>query len=39
MLAFPQPPDSELIDGCPVVRLHDSERDTTFFLRAIFDSS
>ncbi|KAJ7792302.1 hypothetical protein B0H14DRAFT_2802524 [Mycena olivaceomarginata] len=29
----------DLIDGCPVVRLHDSPADVTVFLRAIFDSS
>lgn len=28
----------DLIDGCPVVRLHDSPADVTVFLRAIFDS-
>ncbi|KAJ7225241.1 hypothetical protein B0H12DRAFT_1193319 [Mycena haematopus] len=39
MLSFPRPPDSELIDGCPMVRLSDSGRDVTVFLRAIFDSS
>ncbi|KAJ7494253.1 hypothetical protein B0H11DRAFT_2190585 [Mycena galericulata] len=39
MLAFPQPPDAEAIDGCPVVRLHDSAVDVTCFLKAIFDSS
>ncbi|KAF7326808.1 hypothetical protein MSAN_02496200 [Mycena sanguinolenta] len=39
MLSLPQPPDSELVDGCPTVRLPDSERDVTVFLRAIFDSS
>ncbi|KAJ6477830.1 hypothetical protein C8R47DRAFT_1219735 [Mycena vitilis] len=27
-----------LIDGCPVVRLHDTAADVTVFLRAIFDS-
>ncbi|KAJ7267139.1 hypothetical protein C8J57DRAFT_1067981 [Mycena rebaudengoi] len=36
MMSFPQPPDTELIDGCPVVHLPDSEEDTEFFLRAIF---
>jgi hypothetical protein len=36
MLSFPQPEDSELIDGCPVVRLFDSEKDTEYFLRALF---
>ncbi|KAJ7500466.1 hypothetical protein B0H11DRAFT_782991 [Mycena galericulata] len=39
MLAFPQPPDAEAIDGCPVVRLHDSAADVTCFLKAIFDFS
>ncbi|KAJ6630388.1 hypothetical protein B0H10DRAFT_1774531 [Mycena sp. CBHHK59/15] len=38
MLSFPQPPESELIEGCPVVQLHDSADDMTVFLRAIFDS-
>ncbi|KAJ6478168.1 hypothetical protein C8R47DRAFT_1219705 [Mycena vitilis] len=27
-----------MIDGCPVVRLHDTAADVTVFLRAIFDS-
>ncbi|KAJ7266324.1 hypothetical protein C8J57DRAFT_1329762 [Mycena rebaudengoi] len=36
MLSFPQPEDSELIDGCPVVRLFDSEKDAEYFLRALF---
>ncbi|KAJ6548108.1 hypothetical protein DFH09DRAFT_989153 [Mycena vulgaris] len=39
MLAFPQPPDAETIDGCPVVRLPDSAQDVTTFFRAIFDSA
>ncbi|KAJ7232026.1 hypothetical protein B0H12DRAFT_203163 [Mycena haematopus] len=39
MLAFRQPPDTETIDGCPVVRLPDSAKDVTCFFRAIFDSS
>ncbi|KAJ7689803.1 hypothetical protein B0H17DRAFT_912302, partial [Mycena rosella] len=39
MLAFPQPPDAENIDGCPVVRLPDQAADVTLFFRAIFDSS
>ncbi|KAJ6567060.1 hypothetical protein B0H19DRAFT_1232982 [Mycena capillaripes] len=38
MLAFPQPSDSELIEGCPLVRLPDSATEVTVFLRAIFDS-
>ncbi|KAJ6536303.1 hypothetical protein B0H19DRAFT_1271093 [Mycena capillaripes] len=39
MLTFPQPPDSELVENCPLVRLHDSAAEVTVFLRAIFDSS
>ncbi|KAJ7041874.1 hypothetical protein C8F04DRAFT_994138 [Mycena alexandri] len=39
MLSFTQPSDSETIDGCPVVKLHDSAADVTCFFRAIFDSS
>ncbi|KAJ6623706.1 hypothetical protein B0H10DRAFT_1873027 [Mycena sp. CBHHK59/15] len=39
MLSFPQPPDSDLVDGCPAVRLPDSAGDVTVFLKAIFDSS
>ncbi|KAJ7729781.1 hypothetical protein B0H16DRAFT_1586361 [Mycena metata] len=37
MLSFPQPPDSELVDGCPLVRLPDCDIEVTFFLKAIFD--
>nr|GAT45809.1 predicted protein [Mycena chlorophos] len=37
MLAFPQPADAELVDGCPLVRLHDAEEEVTPFLRALFD--
>ncbi|KAJ7119170.1 hypothetical protein C8R44DRAFT_878670 [Mycena epipterygia] len=37
MLSFPQPPDSELVEGCPLVRLHDSTAEVTAFLKAIFD--
>ncbi|KAJ7166990.1 hypothetical protein C8R46DRAFT_1219368 [Mycena filopes] len=41
MLSFPQPPtpETELIDGSPVVRLHDAAKDVEVFLRAIFDAS
>ncbi|KAJ6573160.1 hypothetical protein DFH09DRAFT_1152409 [Mycena vulgaris] len=41
MVAFPQPTEggTELIDGSPVVSLHDSADDVEVFLRAIFDSS
>ncbi|KAJ7023077.1 hypothetical protein C8F04DRAFT_1135580 [Mycena alexandri] len=37
MLSFPQPPDSDLVDGCPLVHLPDSEIEVCFFLKAIFD--
>ncbi|KAJ7612185.1 hypothetical protein FB45DRAFT_1065544 [Roridomyces roridus] len=37
MLSFPQPPDSELVDGCPFVSLPDSEMEVRVFLKAIFD--
>ncbi|KAJ7048647.1 hypothetical protein C8F01DRAFT_1070369 [Mycena amicta] len=42
MLAFDSPSvedGEEMVDGCPVVRLHDSASDVEVFLRAIFDSS
>ncbi|KAJ7612115.1 hypothetical protein FB45DRAFT_1037042 [Roridomyces roridus] len=36
MFSFPQPPNSELVEGLPVVRLQDSSSQVTLFLRAIF---
>ncbi|KAJ7700677.1 hypothetical protein B0H17DRAFT_882729, partial [Mycena rosella] len=36
MLSFPQPPESELVEGCPLVRLPDAESEVTVFLKAIF---
>ncbi|KAJ7761196.1 hypothetical protein DFH07DRAFT_883716, partial [Mycena maculata] len=39
MFSFPQPPDPELVDGCPLVSLPDPAPHVTVFLRAIFDSS
>ncbi|KAJ6572756.1 hypothetical protein DFH09DRAFT_916393, partial [Mycena vulgaris] len=39
MMSIPQPESQPLIDGCPVVVLHDSAADAEYFLRAIFDSS
>ncbi|KAJ6572752.1 hypothetical protein DFH09DRAFT_982079 [Mycena vulgaris] len=39
MMSIPQPESQPLIDGCPVVVLHDSAVDAEYFLRAIFDSS
>ncbi|KAJ7607257.1 hypothetical protein DFH06DRAFT_1066691 [Mycena polygramma] len=38
MLSIPQPESQPLIDGCPVVLLHDSPIDAEHFLKAIFDS-
>ncbi|KAF8202627.1 hypothetical protein K438DRAFT_1965118 [Mycena galopus ATCC 62051] len=38
MLSIPQPDTQPLIDGCPVVVLHDSPADAEYFLRAVFDS-
>ncbi|KAJ7612083.1 hypothetical protein FB45DRAFT_1065475 [Roridomyces roridus] len=38
MLDFPQPSDSERVEGCPLVRLVDSETEVAVFLKAIFDS-
>ncbi|KAJ7612159.1 hypothetical protein FB45DRAFT_939988 [Roridomyces roridus] len=38
MLSSPQPPgDSEIVEGCPLVRLHDDPAEATVFLKAIFD--
>ncbi|KAJ7254748.1 hypothetical protein C8J57DRAFT_1346569 [Mycena rebaudengoi] len=36
MLSLPQPADSQLIEGCPVVHLPDSASDATYFLKALF---
>ncbi|KAF7364259.1 BTB domain-containing protein [Mycena sanguinolenta] len=38
MLRMPQPRGGETFDGCAVVCLPDDPRDTTVFLRVIFDS-
>ncbi|KAF8209357.1 hypothetical protein K438DRAFT_1572499 [Mycena galopus ATCC 62051] len=38
MLSFPQPSESETVEGCPLVRLSDSATEVNVFLRAIFDS-
>ncbi|KAJ7604131.1 hypothetical protein FB45DRAFT_939791 [Roridomyces roridus] len=38
MLSFPQPLDAELVEGCPLVHLHDSAAELSVFLRAIFNS-
>ncbi|KAF7353916.1 BTB domain-containing protein [Mycena venus] len=37
MISFPQPPEAELVEGCPFVELPDPEVDVTPFLRAIFE--
>ncbi|KAJ7611817.1 hypothetical protein FB45DRAFT_1065830 [Roridomyces roridus] len=36
MLAFPQPADAELVEGCQVVHLTDAPDEVTVFLKAIF---
>ncbi|KAJ7637223.1 hypothetical protein B0H17DRAFT_961266 [Mycena rosella] len=36
MLAFPQPPDSEVVEECPLVCLPDAESEVSDFLKAIF---
>ncbi|TFK39269.1 hypothetical protein BDQ12DRAFT_698267 [Crucibulum laeve] len=38
MLAFPQPDDQEMYDGCPLVMLYDADEDVRYFLKAIYDS-
>ncbi|KAJ6535567.1 hypothetical protein B0H19DRAFT_432915 [Mycena capillaripes] len=35
MLLLPQPPNAEMMDGCPLVHLPDSAEDVTFFLKAL----
>ncbi|KAJ7612168.1 hypothetical protein FB45DRAFT_940017 [Roridomyces roridus] len=37
MLSLPQPPDSQMVEGCPVVQLSDSPIEAAMFLKAIFD--
>ncbi|KAJ7023578.1 hypothetical protein C8F04DRAFT_1011340, partial [Mycena alexandri] len=41
MISFPQPTesDTETVEGCPRIILHDKAVDVTAFFRAIFDSS
>ncbi|KAJ7510700.1 hypothetical protein B0H11DRAFT_1700976 [Mycena galericulata] len=41
MLAFPQPepPESDIVDGCPRIILHDTAADVTALFQAIYDSS
>ncbi|KAJ7684268.1 hypothetical protein DFH06DRAFT_968647 [Mycena polygramma] len=36
MLGLPQPADSELVDGCPFVRIPDLEAEVTPFFKAMF---
>jgi len=36
--SIPQPEDAERINGCPVLRIHDSATDAAYFFQAIFDS-
>ncbi|KAJ7142087.1 hypothetical protein C8R43DRAFT_1238200 [Mycena crocata] len=37
MFSFPQPTDSELVDGCPLVHFPDVAEDVTVFLKALLD--
>ncbi|KAJ7612164.1 hypothetical protein FB45DRAFT_940000 [Roridomyces roridus] len=37
MLSVPQPPESELVEGCPLVRLSDHSEEVAVFLKAIFE--
>ncbi|KAJ7612145.1 hypothetical protein FB45DRAFT_939968 [Roridomyces roridus] len=37
MLSFPQPPESELVEGRPLVHFPDSEKEVAVFLKAVFD--
>ncbi|KAJ7042106.1 hypothetical protein C8F04DRAFT_1031061 [Mycena alexandri] len=36
--SIPQPEEAERINGCPVLRIHDSATDAAHFFKAIFDS-
>ncbi|KAJ7689829.1 hypothetical protein B0H17DRAFT_1011892 [Mycena rosella] len=36
MLSFPQPAESELLEGCPLVHLPDDETKVTHFLKAVY---
>ncbi|KAJ7162447.1 hypothetical protein C8R46DRAFT_1000449 [Mycena filopes] len=38
--SIPQPPEeTNLIEGCPVVQLHDTSKDLTYFLKALHNHS
>ncbi|KAJ7636400.1 hypothetical protein FB45DRAFT_741793 [Roridomyces roridus] len=40
MVTFPQPDEeTEVLEGCPVVCIHDSAAEAEVFLKAVFDSS
>jgi hypothetical protein len=38
MFSLPQPEEQELVEGCPIVTLHDSPVDLGHFLRSIHDA-
>lgn len=38
MFSFPQPETEDLMEGCPIIVLHDSAEDVNYFLKAIYDS-
>ncbi|KAJ7223084.1 hypothetical protein GGX14DRAFT_352018 [Mycena pura] len=37
MRALPQPPDQPSVEGCPVIRLHDSSADVQYLLDALYN--
>ncbi|KAF7326190.1 BTB domain-containing protein [Mycena kentingensis (nom. inval.)] len=37
MFALPLPPDEPMVEGCPVVKLHDSPKDWELFLDMLYD--
>jgi hypothetical protein len=38
MLSIPQPSEQDLVEGVPLVRLHDSSEEVTHFLSALYDT-
>lgn len=37
MFTMPQPPDAEIMDGCPLIRLEDAVEDMENFLKVLFN--
>ena len=38
MFMLPQPPDAEMVEGCPAIQLQDEHFDVEVILRALFDT-